>query len=117
MDRVENRIEFWLALRGREVQVGEEDLAGAQHRDLRAQRLLHLDDQLRAVEHGTGVRRDRRSLRRVVQVGEAARRPGARLDQHVVAALGQLPYPCGRHRDAVLVGFDLARNPDLHGSS
>ena len=101
---------------GRQVQVGEEQLAGPQPRDLDRLRLLDLDDHL-------GLRRRRRrrraaivrALRDVLVVGDRRALARALLDEHLVAVLGQLAHAGGRQRDAVLVGLDLGGDADLHG--
>ena len=64
----------------REVEVGEQDLALAQHPDLGRLRLLDLDHQLGSAEHGRGVRHDLGAGGLIVRVVEidrlARRRPG-----------------------------------------
>ena len=98
----------------RQVQVGEEELARAQHLDLDRLRLLDLDHHLGLAEHGLGVGDDRRPLRLVVGVEDRAAGAGAGLDQHLVTVFGHLADARGGDRDPVLVVLDLGRNPDLH---
>ncbi len=98
----------------REVQVGEEHLAGAQHLDLRRLRLLDLEDHLGLAEDRRRVGRDPRALGLVVGVGDRAALPGAGLDQDLVPVLGQLAHADRGDRDPVLVGLDLGRDADPH---
>ena len=99
---------------GGEVQVGEEHLPGPQQLDLLGLRLLDLQHHVGLAEHRRGVGHDARALRLVIVVGDRAALAGAGLDEHLVAALGQLAHAGGRERDAVLVGLDLGGDADLH---
>ena len=99
---------------GGDVQVGEEDEALAQPAVLGRDRLLHLQQQLRAAPDLVD-RRDPGAVRLVVGVGELAPRAGAGLDDDLVAALDELARPGRRQRDAVLLGLDLLGDADAHG--
>ena len=98
-----------------QVQVGVEDLSPAQQGVLRGEGLLDLPDQI-----GPGVdllRRgdDLRAGADVLVIRQAAAGPGALLDQHGVAALGEGLDPAGDEPDAVLLGLDFARHANDHG--
>ena len=99
---------------GREVQVGEERVAGLEQRHLGRLRLLDLDDHVRRAEHGGRVGQDLRALGDVVGVGDGRALSGTGLDHDLVAVLDQLAHAGGRERDAVLVRLDLGGNADLH---
>src|SRR5207237_5259752 len=74
-------------------------------------RLFHLEEQLRLrpdLVDGD----DARARAFVVRIGERAAVTGGRLDEHVVAALGELTRARGRQCDAVLVRLDLLRDTD-----
>jgi hypothetical protein len=99
------------------VEVGEQRVVGPEHLHLARLRLLDAEDQLRLLEHRGGVRQDARALRLVLGIRDRAADAGAGLDEHLVAALGQLTHAGRRDRHAVLVGLDLSRNADLHSLS
>ena len=102
---------------GRQVQVGEEQLAGAQHLDLDRLRLLDLDHHLGLGEDGGRVGDDAGALGLEVGVGDRAALAGASLDQHLVAVLDHLAHAGRGDRDPVLVGLDLCRYADPHVTS
>src|SRR5207247_1006161 len=99
-----------------EVQVREEDLAGAQPRILLRDRLLDLQDELRAApdvldagELGADVL--------VLVVADAAAEPRALFHQHRVPCVAQGVAASGSEGDALLARLDLARNADDHPRS
>ena len=99
---------------GRQVQIGKERLALAQHGAFGGLRLLHLHDEIGLGEHlrsraehlGTGPR--------VVLVGEALAGSGVMLHEHLVPVLHRLAHAGRRHADAILVDLDLLRHADAH---
>ena len=96
------------------MQVGEERLTRAQHRDLDRLRLLDLDDHVGPVEDRLGVRRDARALAGVLVVGDRRALTRALLDQHLMAVLDQFADSRRRQCDAVLIGLDLSGDADSH---
>ena len=99
---------------GREVQVGEQDVARLEHRDLDRLRLLDLDDHVGLAEDRGGVGDDPRALVDVLGVRDRRALAGALLDEHLVPAVDELADARGRQRDAVLVGLDLGGAADVH---
>ena len=99
---------------GREMEIGEQHLAGPQHRALLGLRLLHLDDQVGLREDRSRPVGDPRAGALVVRVRESDSGTGLGLDEHLVARCHQLPNSRGHQADAVLVHLDLLRNPDPH---
>ena len=83
---------------GREVQVRVEDQALAEEAVLRRERLLHLDDHLRAPRVGGA--RERSSRRRATYCSSVMPLPSPALvlDEHVVAVRDELAHARGRHR-------------------
>ena len=108
---------FGLRRVGGEMQIGEQHLALAQHRDLVRLRLLHLDDHVGGGEH---LRRGRRAIARAGRpIGSSSKpmpAPAPCLDQHLMAVMDQLAHAAGHEPDAVFVGLDLLRNADQHDS-
>ncbi len=100
--------------RRREMQVREEQLPLAQQAHLGVLRLLDLQDHVRLGEDRFGVRGDPRALGLVLGIGDHAAVARARLDDHLVAMLGQLAGADRCERDPVLVRLDLRRYADLH---
>ena len=96
------------------MQVGEEQLLGAQHRDLRRLQLLDVEDHLGLGEDRRGVGHDPCPLSAVALVADRRAEAGTGLDQHLVTVLDHFAHPGGGDRDAVLVGLDLGGNSYLH---
>src|SRR5262249_17626884 len=94
---------------GREVQVGEQRLALAQHLHLPGLGLLDLEHELGLVEHRLRAGRDSRPLGAELLVAERAAFAGARLHEHFMTVRRELAHPRWRDRDAVLVRLDLGR--------
>ena len=105
-----------MRLRGirREVEIGEEHLALAQHLTLGGQRLLHLHDHLRLGEDRGGVRGDPRAGGLVMAIGHPDPRPGVALDHDLVAMRDQFADIRRREADAVFADLDLLGNADAH---
>ena len=101
--------------RGRQVEVGEERLLGAEPGVLGRQRLLHLQHELGALPDLVDGD-ERRAHGRVFVVADPAARAGAALDQHAVARLGEGARTGRREGDALLARLDLARHADDHGA-
>jgi len=109
---VEQRVGALLG--GRQVQIGEEHLAGPHPRVLLGDRLLDLENQLAGGPHVVGAAEDGRAGRRVVAVGDRRARSGAGLDVHLVARADELEDTGRGDRHPELVVLDLAGNADLH---
>ena len=102
---------------GRQVQVGEQGLPGAQHVDLARLGLLDLQHELGFPEHRAGVGHDPRALGGELRVVHRATLAGAGLHQHLVTARAQLAHARRSDRHAILVQLDLTRDPDDHLAS
>ena len=102
---------------GGEVEIGEQDLPGAQQRALRGLGLLDLYDHLRPVEDRPGIRGDGRAHFGVVRVGGAYSGPRPALHDDVVAVQGDLVHAVRRESHAIFVVLDLLRYPDEHPSA
>ena len=99
---------------GREVQVGVEDLSGAQHRALHRLRLLDLHDHL-------GTRKDFRRRRNhfgtgchVLGIGQVDRGAGVVMHQHLVAVRREFTHAGRRQANAVFVVLDFLGYADEH---
>ena len=99
--------------RRRQVQVGEQHLAGRELLVLAVQRLLHLQHHLRLAPDRVDVG-DRGAGGDVVVVRDGAALAGAGLDHDLMAAVDQLARAGVGQRDAVLVLLDLLGYADLH---
>ena len=75
--------------------------------------LLDLEEEVRLGPHRLG-RPEARPELRVVVVAKAAARPGAGLDEHLVAVVDEGMDAGRRERDALLAGLDLLRHADDH---
>ena len=98
----------------RQMQVGEEHLAGAEHRYFRRLWFLHLDNQFRPIEDGGGTFHHRCARQGVFLIGKAGANPGPLLDQNLVAAFDQLIGRRGRQRDTIFLFFDFFRYSNNH---
>jgi hypothetical protein len=98
----------------REMQVGEQQVVGAEQLHLPRLWLLDAQDQLSLLEHRLRVGQDARALCHVLVVRDRAPDPRLGLDEHLVPVLDELPHARRREGHAVLVRLDLRRNPDLH---
>ena len=96
------------------MQVGEQDLAGAQHLALGELRLLHLHDHVGAVEDFLRGRDDLRAGGGVRRVVDADARTGRALHEHLMTGRDQLTHTRRHQADAVLVILDLLRDADAH---
>ena len=99
---------------GCQVQVGEQHVVGAQHRSLGRLRLLHLHDEVRAVEDLLGRIDDPCAGRGIRRVGCADADACRRLDQHVVTVRYQLTHTRRCQADPSLGVLDLLGYPDSH---
>jgi len=98
----------------REVQVGKEDLALAQHLALDRLRFLDLDDHVGGGKDLGRGGKDGRAGRGVIGVGKAGAKAGAGLDHHVMAVVHRFARRIRGHADAKLLRLDLFRASDLH---
>jgi hypothetical protein len=98
----------------RQVEIGEQDVAGRQALPLDLLRFLDLDDQLGAGEHRVGVGRDGRAGLDVEVVAIAGPQARAGLDQHRVTMTHILAHGGGGQADAVFARFDLGRHSNAH---
>lgn len=99
---------------GREVQIGEKDLAFPQHLALGGLRLLHLHDHVRLGEDALRVGQDARALCGVIVVRKARAVARARLDQDLVAMRDRFGGGFGRDADAKFLRLDFRGTTDLH---
>jgi hypothetical protein len=97
-----------------QMEVGEQRLAWTQPLDLDGLRLLHLHDHVGAGENLVRVRQNLRADARVFLVAKVDRLACSGLDEHFVAALGQLARRGRRHADAVFVILDFLRHANAH---
>jgi len=98
----------------REVQVGEQHLSLAEHRDLLLLRLLDLQDEIGAPEHRRGVRDDDGAGGLVGRVVDAAPKTRPFLHEDRMSGLDERANPGGDQADPVLVVLDFPGNSDLH---
>ena len=98
----------------REVEIGEQHLAGAQHGALGRLRFLDLDHHIGRSEHRRRVWGDAGAGREIILVGRADAATGIGLDQHGVAGMGEFGDALGGETDAVFVVLDLFGNADQH---
>ena len=101
----------------RQMQIGEQDLPGAQHLALHRLRLLDLDDHLRLGEHRLSIVSYTRAGGEVQVVGEADGLTRSALDQHLMAMLNQLSYTARRQANAIFVVLDFFGYTDEHAAS
>ena len=99
---------------GREMQVGEQNLAGVELFALDSKRLLDLDDQFGARVDRIRIGRDLGAGRLVVGIGKTSAQPGIVLHQHAMAVGGQLAHRRRHQADAVFVILDLLGDADQH---
>ena len=97
------------------MEIGEEQLAAAQHAAFLGLRLLDLDDHVGLGEDLGSAGDDARPGGAIGLVVEADAEPGAALDQHLVAVMDQLMHARRHQPDPVLVRLDLPGNADQHG--
>jgi hypothetical protein len=79
--------------RGRQMQVGEQDLALAHPVVLSRRRFLHLEHHLGNGPHVVGLRHDAGTCGQVSVVGKCATDPGTAFHEHLMPAPGQLHHP------------------------
>ncbi len=105
---------FRLLRVGGQVQIGEQQLAGAQHTALRSLRLLDLDDHLRLGEYRFGVSDDLRARIPVLGIVKAYRLAAIALHQYAVAIVHQLSHAGRRETNAILVILDFLGYANQH---
>ena len=100
---------------GRQVQIGEQRLSGAQQFAFGQLRLLDLDDEI----GGARRRRPRAARCRagglIVRIVETDARAGAALHQHLVSGVDEFAHPGGHQTDPILMNLDLFGDADFHG--
>ena len=97
------------------MQIGEQDLAGAELLALGRQRLLDLDDQFGAGENRVGIGDDLGAGGRIVGVGQAGAQRRHRVSTSDLMVLGgELAHRRGHQADAVFVVLDLLGDADQH---
>ena len=99
---------------GRQMQIGEQDLAVAQQLVFLRLRLLHLHDHVGLGEYFRRVGNDLGSSGLVVGVGDADALARLALDHHLVAVMRQFAHAAGHHSHAVFVILDFLGNADAH---
>ena len=97
---------------GRQVQVGEEHLAGPEEPVLGRLRFLDLAHQVRSTPHRCRVGHDLGAGRAELFVRDGRVRPGPGLHQHRHVPVGQLPDSVGCDRHPVLVVLHLGGHAD-----
>ena len=100
---------------GREVQVGVENLARAQHGAFLGLRLLDLDDHVAGGKHGCRIRGQFSAGSKVFFIGEANGRARVVLHQNLVSAQREFAHAGRRQADTVLMVLDFLRHSDFHG--
>ncbi|GAA3249890.1 hypothetical protein GCM10020258_04370 [Sphingomonas yabuuchiae] len=103
-----------LRLVGGEVEIGEQHMVRAQHRDLDRLRLLDLHDHLGLLEHLGGGGDDARARIDIVLVLEIDAGAGLGLDDHLVTGGDQLGDRRRGQADAIFVVLDFLGNTDAH---
>ena len=96
------------------MQVGVEDLTGAQPLDLDRLRLLDLDDHVSAGEDLIGGVHELRTGGQVLCIGKRRTLACRLLDEYRVAVRHELARAAGRHADAELVVLDLLGHSNDH---
>ena len=99
----------------RQVQVGEEQLAGAQQGIFRGLRFLDLDNQVGPLKHRGMIVHQLCAGLFVIVVRVTGPGPGAAFDEDLVPALDELISRRRQQRDAILLVFDFFGNADGHG--
>ena len=89
------------------MQVGVQKLTRPQHGAFLRLRLFDLDDHVRLREHAGGIRRNLRTGRLVLRIGQTDGGARAGLHQHAMAVGAQIAHAGRRQADAVFMVFDL----------
>ena len=95
---------------GRQVQIGEQVLPGAESVIFLSDWLLDFDDQVRSGEHVVRGAENPSASRDVLVVGKSAARSGACLHHDLPAVIGQLGNAIGLHRHPTFLVLDLLRH-------
>ena len=96
------------------MEIGEQQLARPELRNLRRLRLLDLEDQVRLGEHVVGESQHLGALRLVLLVVDRGALSGISLDEHTMAVSDQFLHAGRGQGHPILRRFDLPRYPDLH---
>jgi hypothetical protein len=100
---------------GREVQIGEQDLALLDQAELPGLGLLHLHDHLGIGEHRRGITGNLAAGLGIVRIGEVRAHAGPGLDEDRVAVMDEFAHRCRCQPDPVFAVLDLAGHADPHG--
>jgi GAF domain-containing protein len=98
------------------VEIGEQQVAWLEHRDLLRLRLLDLHDHVAVGKDGLGIGDDARAGLDIVAVLEVDSHAGAGLDDHLMAGSGQLGDRRWGQSDTIFVVLDFPRHTDAHVS-
>ena len=104
-----------LRLVGGEVEVGEQDVARFEHRDLGRLGLLDLDDHVGAREHRSGVGEDRGTGLFVIGIRKIDAHTGTGLDHDFMTGMHQFADRRRGQPDAIFVILDFLGHTDAHG--
>src|SRR5215211_3009322 len=99
---------------GGQMEVGEENLFGAQESAFRFLRLLHLHDQFGAFEDSFVVFEHLRASRFVVGIRKSSAKAGVALDENFMSALDELVGCRGRQGDTKLLLLNFFGDSDDH---
>ena len=102
---------------GSEMEISEQDLPAPEFLALGRERLLHLDDHLRAREHRICVGGNFGAGRLVIRIRQAGAQSGIGLDNDTMALHGEFVHRRGHEPDAVFVVLDLFRHANKHDQS
>ena len=97
------------------MQIGEQGVAGLEPGDLLGLGFLDLDDHLGRIEHRLGPLDDLGAGGAVGLVGDVHARARARLDEDLVALVGERMDHAGGQADPALLALDLLGHADAHG--
>jgi hypothetical protein len=98
------------------VEVGEQQMARLEHRDLLDLRLLDLHDHVALSEHLSCSRQNLGADLFIGGVGEIDPHPGLGLDEHLMAGSDQLADRSRGQADTIFMIFDFLRHTDAHGT-
>ncbi len=99
------------------MEVGEQQLTGAQHLALDRLRLFHFDDHIRSCKNLFSGFDDGRTSGHIVFIGKTGTKTGTRLNKNVVAVVNGFMGRVWRHSNAKFLGLDFGRASDFHVKS